>query len=522
MESPLFTNLDLLTLVAEFTDKRDNVNCLRVSRAFYRVFIKHVWAHVEFGNMSEFKGSPVKLFGEHQELVRELSLCSQHKIGRCPPGAFMCTAYGWLDGNPLRSLHRSAFNLLNSSASRIRSVAIRSGALERTWMSALLKCGALQKLELYGNIEMVISESDKGLFVQMCNRLHTLLLSSIRFPTWSHGDDEGVGDGISLPNIQHLAIGTIEAGKRSNTRIIGDIFIRNCDNLRSLRYCGRYDSYRVVPVKHYRTLQAGAACSESLHTIDFSSIRMPDDQLEFHIDNVKELRVLRARGAYFGQRSLNALLLYRKDNAAASASRDPDNTDLVRRTCDLLEVLAIERVTARSGWFSTIAANFPRLHELSAGTVRMHDMLSGGDWVFTNLVTLKLIINMGALKLNKKTTSHWGALTRRLSQLTRLEDLELRSRSLLDMTSAHLPQSEINWPFLEEFEPLQSLKLLKRFQLINIYDFTDNDKTEIVEFLDSWPKLQFIDLTFHPHTGTEWTNFMGEILALRNIEFMDL
>lgn len=225
--------------------------------------------------MSRYGGCATRLFEDHQEHIREISLISQRRNGVNDKYLGSVSRYGANTDNPLLNLHRCSMILLDSPASRLRAIDIRSTYLDPTWIYALLNCGGLKKLHLHSNKVMVIPRGREELFLQVCGRIESLLLSAVRFSSWIYEDDPEAQHHVDLTTLRHLAIGSVSVGTRQNARVVGHFFVREAVNLETLRYCGRYASWRRPTMKHYETLLAGAGCS-LLHTLDLSAVKMLD------------------------------------------------------------------------------------------------------------------------------------------------------------------------------------------------------------------------------------------------------
>lgn len=78
---PLMT-ADILTIIAKYTNNSDNVQCLRVCKAFYAVFIGKVWESVNTTRLHRFLADDAtKAFEVHSDLVQILSVHPLDPIG---------------------------------------------------------------------------------------------------------------------------------------------------------------------------------------------------------------------------------------------------------------------------------------------------------------------------------------------------------------------------------------------------------------------------------------------------------
>lgn len=78
---PLMT-ADILTIIAKYTNNSDNVQCLRVCKAFYAVFIGKVWESVNTTRLHRFLADDAtKAFEVHSDLVQILSVHPVDPIG---------------------------------------------------------------------------------------------------------------------------------------------------------------------------------------------------------------------------------------------------------------------------------------------------------------------------------------------------------------------------------------------------------------------------------------------------------
>lgn len=426
MESQLFTNLDLLTLVAEYTDKRDHVSYLRVSRSFYRVFIKYVWIHVDVGRLASFKGSAVKLFEDHQESIRELSLLGRTSPGYFPLRKVACTTPKEIARD---SLKEPVLRLLASPTSRIESLTIVSSVIPRNWLVALSKHPTLRTLQLHGDPEMTVMKNDDDIFLRACGRVQTLSLSHIRLPTWPLNHRQGIDTRFDFSNVQHLTIGLVGIGDVVVHDYVQQLLVRQCVNLRSLRYQFLQLELELAYSRlHLATMLQDIGCFNDLHTIDVSGLSLRDWELAYMISGLTQLRSLKVAGSQFGQCSVEALLRKRKDD---NESTIPGRSDIdhIGRPCETLEVFELDSCNVYDPIFSVIASNCSRLLKLRFGFVRPQNILRETKWGFLSLTSLELKFLMRPSLIDVNAQAQWRAIAKRISQLQQLEKLGLKGTS---------------------------------------------------------------------------------------------
>jgi hypothetical protein len=280
MAHHLFDVPEIMAIIARMCDRRDDVRCLRVNRAFHDAFVGRVWRVVHIDAFRMSRGPTVEAFERHKHWIQKLELLgSSNWTGsfgghRLLNHAEVAALQNHAEVVARQAMEASILNLLASADCKLHSLEISSDRLSRAWLNALLQCEGIQELNLEGRLVMVIEQGDVGPFLEICSRIKTLSLSNILFREWSavHPNE--------LTSVQHLSVGELQFLSEQPTPGTPDIslenaIIRQCPNVRSVEYIYFHpgeDEYE----EHFKLLVPHFEKFEHLHSLDISAINLED------------------------------------------------------------------------------------------------------------------------------------------------------------------------------------------------------------------------------------------------------
>jgi hypothetical protein len=89
MAHHLFDVPEIMAIIARMCDRRDDVRCLRVNRAFHDAFVGRVWRVVHIDAFRMSRGPTVEAFERHKHWIQKLELLGSSNW----TGSFGDTAY---------------------------------------------------------------------------------------------------------------------------------------------------------------------------------------------------------------------------------------------------------------------------------------------------------------------------------------------------------------------------------------------------------------------------------------------
>jgi hypothetical protein len=244
MPHSLFNHLDILSQVADLTDPKDHLRCLRVSKTFHSVFIKHVWrtAEPDMLGSTSIADSAAEVYQKHSHLVRDLQLVnSKRKNWDREEGHFLLENLIYRDEtsqDPETQLGNTILECIASPASCLQSITMITECIPPEWLKALIAGPPLKQLTISGRYRLDVRPEDVEVFLQACARAQELFLQDIYFdsdPDTLNDPDYATGAELDFSAVQRLTFGCsyqdfgLSQGREH-------LLARKCTNLRYLKY----------------------------------------------------------------------------------------------------------------------------------------------------------------------------------------------------------------------------------------------------------------------------------------------
>jgi hypothetical protein len=465
MERHPLHQTDLVKILAEFTDTSDDVRCLRVCKAFYTIYIRKVWSCMEINDGSKFCQSfDADIFERHRRLIKHI------RIG-------LNTTSTIMTNETMRSIQNSVLALFLSSPNRLEDILIKTKTLPRQWLTSLLQCQGLREMTFIGNPEMAIVKGDEDLFLQLCGRAFRLRLYGVKL---SRMPRTIVSAGISFSNVHHLSLHRMRIGNEVHVEYrIAKYFT----NLRTLLSFSCHvpepgiNDHRQK--QHFHDFVRSLARFEHLHTLRGSPVYLNDVERATLLQSLNKLEIFSPQHGVFGAHCVQALLCEREDRASLCQWKHS------RRLSDTLQILDLHDVSTDANFFSPVMANCPRLWRLTTGDVKASDILSGGEWVCTGLVTLHVRIVLDLDPVTELGQTQLFATLTRINCLKNLQNFDITGTD-----GGPLRYDKTNIPSVPtSLKVLRNLELLQTLTVMNPLDILTTSDDDLAECLASWPKL---------------------------------
>ncbi|ORZ06995.1 hypothetical protein BCR41DRAFT_399854 [Lobosporangium transversale] len=447
---------EILLLIAELLNKRDLLNCIRVSKAFHKTLISLIWKKITVGQVGE-PGS--KAIQKHNEYIEEITF-DGYGFNDSFPEKYeslqrlqSITYKGWCSWP--KPIH--AINQIKAHSSIITSLClnecIKFSCSSELW-EALLECINLRHLEVYDKAIDVGAD----LFLQVCKRLDHLKLYevSIQLPInfFSNEDSEYIFPNIRTLRISHVRI-TNPPHPYSKWYCLG-MLVRNCRALRSLHI----ESWDEKDQSDYRAFLQHPWALNNLSDLWFRGMIIEDKDMAAILRRMTGLRQLGLPYAIFDQLSLQELL--------ADKQEVMDNGQLVRKTrllrlCETVETLVFHAVSGEnSSIIQAILSNCPRLKTLEGSKTTVSEIVDGAEWVCAGLTHLDIYLEADIDQETEEGMAKARIAFKQLGKLTQLEYLSL-TRCFLNP-----PSRTLDMRLRAGLDELANLKRLHTLSFLNV------------------------------------------------------
>jgi hypothetical protein len=491
MDSHPLKQTDLISIVAQHVNRRDWTSCLRICKAFFAIFIKKVWFGVTINNQSRLCQSfDAEVFGRHKELIRHLY------IGECGSAYFSLEPNATITGlqnDTITTIQNSVLALLSSPDCSFQSIYILDATLPTNWLQALLLCKNFESLLLSGvgrgderleNHFMRVSAGNEDSFWKICHRPRKLTLADIHLEKWP---TVRAYNRECLSSVYHLDIGRMRIAENdwAEHLIAGDFHnLRLLNHSVHWRHGSHPRDFRVR--ENFNIFLEGIKKIRYLNTLRERSVYLDDGMIACILENAPKLRNLELYHGHIGPCFVRALVAEHKDDESWRWSDSIPRT-LRKRLCDTLERLCIEHLSSGTNWFSLVMENCPMLHTLETMDVEASQILSGKQWVCTNLRRFAIRI---VLDIDPEKDPGSIQLFATLSKIGQLKRLTWLGVAGADGLQIRYEMTNERPAVATSLKALGCLPLLRTLVLTSSLDTFTTTHNDLPECLEHWPKLE--------------------------------
>ncbi|KAF9897565.1 hypothetical protein BX616_005352, partial [Lobosporangium transversale] len=475
---------EILLLIGGFLDQDDLLNCIRVSKNFYRAFIRIIWRKI---TIVPFRYPSGKTLQNHKQYIEEINF----EANNIPE------EYGALQGcDRLQTINYEGnyswdepicfLSMIWAHSSTITRVCLEN-VLSSYWpWKTLLECVHLNHLGLSFTY---INGDGVDIFFQVCKKVKHLNLARVSIKQLPINFLSSEGSEYVLPSIHTLRIEDVDIisppDPYTSSYCVG-MLVRKCPGLCALEY-GGYDLKSEFEQSAHEHFYRGAFLQHpwtlnNLTELSFFSMIVTDEDMAILLRRVTGLKRLDVQFCAFGPLSMRELLAEEQevleDGQIVRKRRD-------QRLCDTIEVLGINIPNIRSdGIAQAILTNCPRLKRLAGSRITIAEIVNGVQWVSTGLTHLE--INLVA-DVDQETAEGMAKARIAFKQLGKLTQLRC-----LDLTVWPLEGGERRTLDLRLRAGLDELANLKSLHTLAFRD-DHHQQIELGEatwILNNWPSIR--------------------------------
>ncbi|KAF9155081.1 hypothetical protein BGX21_002136, partial [Mortierella sp. AD011] len=450
---------EILDLIGKSLSYKDQVNCLRVSKAFYSVFILDVWRTISVGPKShnyvsrkpiyptgwalernkeyiqviEFQGEyPYEYFGLHG--CRRL----QTLIIRPPVIHLRIDLQAMWE----KDVFIAFANLTSAHASTVRNITIDfymdlMACPPRELWIALNKCPILNQLHL---TTLVVLGEHMSTLLQVCSKAQSLVLEFVIIQDWTSESDEIHADHCRPRNVKIIRAADGVGYKGSNSQNQAKL-IRRFHNLQSLEYRIKGDSLHsrepgVSATDFIETLTEDPWLLRKLEDLNIKSAQVQDEIIAGFLDKIRNLKALNVSDTPFGPMSLQALF---NENTSTLVTFGPANCQQRRKVWESIAILDLRNCRNVTGdMIQRVLESCSGLTQFLAGKITTIDIARGNDWACRNMTTMKIYLaterglHRGKGGENSECSRQQRIAYSRLATLTKLR--------VLNLTEGNIPE----------------------------------------------------------------------------------
>ncbi|KAF9207041.1 hypothetical protein BGZ49_001320 [Haplosporangium sp. Z 27] len=504
---------EILGLISKHLRCQDQVNCLRVSRNFYNIFVFEVWRFINVKRVNKHTSkNPLYPVGhtleKHKHRIQAIEFQNEYPqeyfgLRGCSRLQTLILHYPTqltrydLGSSWEQSIFTATADLISAHASTIRNVTIDFYAdiiatpPKEIW-DALCKCPVLNQLHLS---MMVIPQIHMAAFLQVCSKAQSLTIRFVVIPEWPSGLDEANVDYISNCRDVKIIRAAEDSHYRGNTPHHHAMMIRRFHNIQSLDYRIEGDQIwhlhkpGMCATSFVKTLSRDHWLLHRLENLNLASAQINDDFIAALLSKMSQLKSLNVSDTPFGPKSLKELL---KERSTIPSLPGIPGNQRQKRLCECIEELDVSDCRNVNGpMIQTILESCPRLIQFFATTITIADVASGNDWACTNITAMTLYLaaekrNDGAGEdiINSDFFEMQRIAYSRLATLKRLRTLVLtEDKSVLGNTKRTLDLKLVAGLGL-----LSGLKEMREFMFP--YDLhQEMNEAEAYWIIGNWPHL---------------------------------
>ncbi|KAF9101796.1 hypothetical protein BGX27_011328 [Mortierella sp. AM989] len=440
---------EILDVIFQYLDRRDQINCLHVSRVFYAAIIPRIWRSIVMPSSNQDK----KTFPSIETLERFKPYIQALSFTEVLPGYVALRGFNQLKTLSLYNSYDDGFDteedidkvtdmaliglggFITAHSSTLQDITIRIYGISEVetepqtdlWRS-LAQCPQLSRLELS---EMWVPSESFPFFLQTCVKTKRLILANVILSTQSELQYQSIG-GISndsLDDILHTEPQELILSI-TDTAYIGDelnavqgynygMTVRCLPRLKSLYVNGRSAEFDEIFLQE---LSKSPSSFPYLESLEIRRSNATDDNLAGFLKKLPRLSNLMIR-YHRGPLSLFCQALQSS------------------QACESLRYLALYRCyNVTSAVVQSVLENCPKLTSLYAKVVTMTDVARGREWACRDLSYLHVLISTRNQVDDQDPVSkeQFAEMQRlvfaRLGKLTKLEHLNLTSYTAIDFT----------------------------------------------------------------------------------------
>ncbi|KAF9356551.1 hypothetical protein BGX26_005120 [Mortierella sp. AD094] len=512
MSTSPFDIPEILGLISKNLPRRDQVNCLRVSKTFYGIFISEIWRtiNVESRSSNDISRKPIYPTGralernkQHIQVIEfqneyppeyfELSECRrlQTLIIRPP------TTLVWSKQHAAweKAVFIDIANLISAQASTIRNVTIYlymdllANPPEEVWI-ALNKCPVLNQLHLG---MLVVPKEHVSTFFQVCSKAQSLVFEYVAIQDWAPELDKTHTEHCRPRDVRIIRAFEVFGYNDNNSQNQAKM-IRRFQNLQSLEYGFGDDSLHshnpgICATDFIKTLTQDPWLFHQLEDLNLKSAQIGDELIAGLLDKIRKLKSLKVSDTPFGPMSLQALF----NESMSTLVVTPGLADYQRRRrlCESIATLDLRHCRNVTGaMIQTVLESCSGLTQFLAERITTTDIAHGKDWVCRNMTTMKLYLatdrglDHGDGRVDGESSRLQRIAYSRLATLTKLRVLNLTEGNI----SLRGSMKTLDLRLEAGLEMLSGLKELR--ELMFLCDFhQDMGIAEALWIIESWPHL---------------------------------
>ncbi|ORZ28855.1 hypothetical protein BCR41DRAFT_344187 [Lobosporangium transversale] len=417
---------EILSLIGSFLDRKDILNCIRVSKTFHNVLVGSLWRIINVCKsrypasiaLQRHKGCIEEIRFEYDFVPEEFG-----SLRGCD--RLQCIDYQGISlSEPIHFL-----NLIKAHNSVITRFLLKITLAWRELWEILLGCVNLNHLTaLHTRIG-----DEVNIFFQVCKNVGYLGLFSVsiyQLPV------DFLSNDYFFPNIHTLVMSDVRIASPphpyTSSYCLG-MLVKRCPRLCTLHFDEK-DEYLMVEQPSHSTFYKTTFLQHpwiltSLSDVSIPSMYIKDEDMAALLRQLTELRRLYTPACRFGQFSLKELL--------ATEQEVLDNGHIVRkrrlkRLCETIKMLEFSKQSYVSGVVQAILSNCPMLTLLRGSKITVTEIVNGAEWVSTGLAELSIYLEANIDQETADGMAKARIVFKQLGKLTQLRFLSLTAWSLYD------------------------------------------------------------------------------------------
>ncbi|ORZ28848.1 hypothetical protein BCR41DRAFT_417958 [Lobosporangium transversale] len=476
---------EIISLIGEHLNRRDLINCIRVSKVFHRALIRSRWREINI----VCKYPTGEALENNKKYIEELRFESRFPkeyglLKGCDRLQFIDYKREFGTSSQLNYLS----NLIKAHYSTLTRICFDDIQSSHEFWGALLECTNLKRLEVsYTRIK-----DEVGPFLQVCKGLARLTLRCVSIFQLPSNFISNEANEFSFLNIHTLSITAVEILKPPHPYTASSclgILARRCPGLCELTFVdksGHGGPEQLIINDFYRTtFQQYPWVLANLSYLSLPYMRIKDKDMMALLSQITELRHLDVRQCKFGHLSLQELLADKQEML--------DKGHILRKTrprrlCEALEVLMFdEQSVGMDGIVQAVLSNCPRLKQLTGTKITITEIVNGTGWVCTELTDLNIYLKADVDQGTIEGMAKARIAFRELGKLTQLQYLSLTSQNSNN-------EERIRTIDLRLRAGLDELVNLKN--LVSLWFYGDNHQRMQLEdatwIVGNWPRIKYL------------------------------
>ncbi|ORZ28851.1 hypothetical protein BCR41DRAFT_417961 [Lobosporangium transversale] len=481
---------EIVSLIGDFLDRKDLLNCIRVSKAFHSAFVWSIWKIVIIRPPPSSNPSD-KALQANKKYIEEIRF-QKYSVPEEYRSLRECNRLQFItyEGNGLSDLEPAhLFNLIKANSSTITGVRLNNIRASPNLWKTLLECTNLNRLEA-SSISVI---HDIDLLIQVCKKLQYLDLDGVCISRLPIDFLRNEGSEYIFSSMHTLRFRNVRINSRPQPYTSSHFFgtlVRRCPGLRVLKFDESSECHQLQQLEHdnfYRLafLQHPWKLTK-LSDLSLPSMRIKDRDMATLLRWMTGLTQLNAAFCEFSQLSLQELLARKQE--IWDNGRMIQETRL-HRLCETIETLIFGQacVVEMSGLVQTVLSNCPRLKILRGSKITVTEIVNGAEWVSTGLTDLVLDLEADIDQETEEGMAKARIAFRQLGRLTRLHYLNLTGWSPMNRGVRTLD--------LKLRAGLDELAKLKNLYMLA---FKKDDRQQIqledaAWMVNNWPEIKYLN-----------------------------